>query len=524
MPEFSVSALAGAVKRTVEDAFGYVRVRGELGRVTLARSGHFYADLKDDKAVIASVMWKGSVQKLAFRPEEGLEVVCEGRLTTYAGRSQYQLIIERMEPAGVGALMALLEARKVQLAGEGLFAPERKVKLPFLPRVIGVVTSPTGAVIRDILHRVADRFPSHVLVWPVLVQGEKAAEQIARAIAGFNALERGGPVPRPDVLIVARGGGSIEDLWAFNEEIVVRAAAASQIPLISAVGHETDTTLIDFASDQRAPTPTGAAEIAVPVRVELKARCETLGGRLSTSLLRGLDQRGESLRAASRGLPRPTDLVEQRQQRLDAVSAALRAALLRASDQAAISLQRVAARLRPQALTRDVAERQTRVREQAGRAHLAWTRALQMRRERAEVLAGRLAARSPRARLGQAALELDRTAGRVGAAMARRLDLQARALDAAAARLESVNPKAVLARGYALVTDADGKVMRAAKDLKSGEVVGLEFADGQRRAVVDAAPSSGSGTGSGSGPSSGGGARATRKKRSDDDSQQGALL
>ncbi len=268
-PEYTVSELSNALKRTVEQAYDHVRVRGELGRVTVAKSGHVYLDMKDDKAVIDAVMWKGVAAHLNFRPEEGLEVIAEGRLSTFPGRSKYQMIIERMEPAGEGALMALLEARKKALAAEGLFSPDRKRALPFLPRVIGVVTSPTGAVIRDILHRLEDRFPTHVLLWPVLVQGDKAADQIAHAIEGFNAIEPGGPVPVPDVLIVARGGGSIEDLWCFNEERVVRAAAASRIPLISAVGHETDTTLIDYASDRRAPTPTGAPEIAVPVRREL---------------------------------------------------------------------------------------------------------------------------------------------------------------------------------------------------------------------------------------------------------------
>ncbi|MFT6541698.1 MAG: exodeoxyribonuclease VII large subunit, partial [Maricaulis maris] len=307
--EFTVSELAGSLKRTVEDAFGHVRLRGELGRVVVAKSGHVYFDIKDDKAVIASIAWKGTAQRFRFRPEEGLEVVIEGRLSTYPGRSQYQLIVESMEPAGAGALMALLEERKRTLAAEGLFETSRKQALPFLPRTIGVVTSPTGAVIRDILHRLQDRFPCHVLLWPVLVQGDSAAAQIAEAIRGFNALPTGGKVARPDVLIVARGGGSIEDLWAFNEEVVVRAAADSTIPLISAVGHETDTTLIDFASDRRAPTPTGAAEMAVPVRAELKASLDQLGGRLVAGLSRHIERRRTELRSAARALPRPAALM-----------------------------------------------------------------------------------------------------------------------------------------------------------------------------------------------------------------------
>ncbi|MGH6950996.1 MAG: exodeoxyribonuclease VII large subunit, partial [Vitreimonas sp.] len=254
VPELSVSELAQAVRRTMETNFDRVRVRGELGRVLIAKSGHLYVDLKDADASIATVMWRSNVQMLGFKPEEGLEVVAEGRLSTFPNRSQYQLIAERMAPAGVGALLAQLEKLKAKLAAEGLFAPQRKKPIPYLPRTIGVVTSPTGAVIRDILHRLRERFPRRVILWPVLVQGPEAAQQVARAIRGFNALT--GP-NRPDVLIVARGGGSIEDLWAFNEEVVVRAAAASEIPLISAVGHETDTTLIDFAADLRAPTPTG---------------------------------------------------------------------------------------------------------------------------------------------------------------------------------------------------------------------------------------------------------------------------
>ena len=321
--EYSVSELANSLKRTVEETYGRVRVRGELGRVVIARSGHMYVDVKDDKAVIASIMWKGNVNRLSVRPEEGMEVVVEGKLSTYPGRSQYQLIIDRLEPAGVGALMALLEKRKKQFAAEGLFDESRKRELPYLPQTIGVVTSPTGAVIRDILHRISDRFPARVLVWPVLVQGDRAAAQITEAINGFNALSE----HRPDVLIIARGGGSIEDLWGFNEENVVRAAAASEIPLISAVGHETDTTLIDFVSDLRAPTPTAAAEHAVPVRADLLARLEETESRRINAMRSALNYRGEKLRDLSRALPRSDALTAQAQQRLDLASARLPNAL-----------------------------------------------------------------------------------------------------------------------------------------------------------------------------------------------------
>ena len=279
LPELTVSELAFALKRTIEDSFGLVRVRGELSGYKRASSGHVYFALKDEQATLDAVLWRGSASKLSFVPEDGLEVVCTGRLTTYPGRSRYQLVVDRMEPAGLGALMAMLEERRRRLTAEGLFDPARKRPLPFLPEVIGVVTSPTGAVIRDILHRLADRFPRRVILWPVPVQGEGAAEQVAAAINGFSALPPDGPVPRPDVVIVARGGGSVEDLWAFNEEAVVRAAAASSIPLISAVGHETDITLIDHAADTRAPTPTAAAELAVPVRRDLLLQLGALADR-----------------------------------------------------------------------------------------------------------------------------------------------------------------------------------------------------------------------------------------------------
>src|SRR5262245_35496441 len=296
LPELTVSELSNSLRRTLEDAFGYVRVRGELGNVKYHSSGHVYLDLKDDKACLGGVIFRASAQRIRVKLEAGLEVVVTGRITTYQGQSKYQIVIETLEPAGLGALMALMEERKRKLAAEGLFAAERKRPLPFLPAVIGVITSPTGAVIRDILHRLADRFPRHVLVWPVKVQGDGAAEQVAAAIRGFNAFAENGVVARrPHLLIVARGGGSLEDLWAFNEEVVARAAAASQIPLISGVGHETDVTLIDFAADKRAPTPTAAAEMAVPVRSELIAEIDGLARRQAACWLRGLETRRKEL-------------------------------------------------------------------------------------------------------------------------------------------------------------------------------------------------------------------------------------
>ncbi len=438
-PEYSVSELARALKRTVEESYSHVRVRGELGRVVIARSGHVYLDMKDADAVIDGVMWKGVAAALGFRPEEGLEVVAEGRLSTYPGRSKYQIIIERMEPAGAGALMALLEERKRRLAAEGLFEADRKRAIPYLPRVIGVVTSPTGAVIRDILHRLEDRFGVHVLLWPVLVQGEQAAAQITAAIEGFNRLEPGGPVPRPDTLIVARGGGSVEDLWCFNDEAVVRAAAASDIPLISAVGHETDTTLIDFAADRRAPTPTGAAEMAVPVRRELMERVDAAGGRLSGALLRTLDRKGNELKSAARALPRPEALIGDREQRLDFAGRGLDAGLKIGLERRRAKLEALAVQIRPQGLRRDVAER----------------------RRRLDDLGARLSDCSKRA-----------------------LIAPRRDLGSLSARLEALSHKSVLARGYALVKDEAGHLVRSAAAAKDGQAVTIAFADGDRAAVI----------------------------------------
>lgn len=441
-PEYTVSELARDLKKTVEDAYGHVRVRGELGRVTIAKSGHVYLDLKDESAVIDGVMWKGLAAQLAFRPEEGLEVIVEGRLSTFPGRSKYQIIIDRMEPAGAGALMALLEERKKKLAAEGLFAPERKQAIPFLPRVIGVVTSPTGAVIRDILHRLEDRFGVHVLIWPVLVQGEKAAEQITQAIEGFNALPQGGEVPRPDVLIVARGGGSIEDLWCFNEESVVRAAAASNIPLISAVGHETDTTLIDHASDKRAPTPTGAAEIAVPVRRELIDRVETAGSRLAGALRRAVDRKRAELAGLARALPRPESLIADKAQRFDFARQRFESALKVGLERKRGRLEASAGGLRPATLRRDITESRRRLTQISRRLTPAYGRLLRQ--------------------------HIRETAG-------------------LGARLEALSYKNVLGRGFALVRDSDGQVVRAGAPLQAGQDVSLTFADTTRDAVIDGA-------------------------------------
>ncbi len=365
-PELTVTELSLRLKRTVESEFSFVRVRGEISQVTIAKSGHLYTSLKDQESVLSAICWKGTLSQLNVRPEEGLEVIVTGKLTTYPGRSNYQIIIETMELAGQGALLKMLEERKKKLAAEGLFAPERKKKLPFIPRLIGVVTSPTGAVIRDIMHRLNDRFPRPVLLWPVMVQGKGAAEQVAAAINGFNALS---PPYRPDLLIVARGGGSLEDLMPFNEEIVVRAAASSKIPLISAVGHETDTTLIDFASDKRAPTPTGAAEMAVPVKSELEAGLRDTGRRMKTSVLR---------------------LLELPSQKLDHLSSKLERGLAVWIERRAAKLRELSAKLSPQALKRQVADQQRLIKGLAERLANAGLKGLKEKQQRLQHLSSLL--------------------------------------------------------------------------------------------------------------------------------------
>ena len=392
-PEYTVSELAAALKRSIEDNFSLVRVRGEISGYKRHGSGHCYFALKDADAVLDAVCWRMTAIRLAVKPEDGMEIVATGRLTTYPGRSKYQLVVDSIELAGRGALLKLLEDRRQRLAVEGLFAAERKKKLPFLPNVIGVVTSPTGAVIRDILHRLSDRFPRRVVVWPVAVQGEGAAAQVAAAINGFNRLapvSPGGKLPpRPDLIIVARGGGSLEDLMAFNEEIVVRAAAASAIPLISAVGHETDTTLIDHAADRRAPTPTAAAEMAVPVRLDLVADMDGKTARLTRGLARLLDERRVHLAGLARGLPDPLDLIGSAAQRLDDRAERLRLAIQGRLNAARAQL--AAARLRPTALAADIARAKARLDNVAPRLGTAASRAIAEQRRVIDGLAGRLA-------------------------------------------------------------------------------------------------------------------------------------
>lgn len=483
--EYTVSELSGAVKRSIEENFGFVRVRGELGRVTRPGSGHVYLDLKDDKSVLSGVMWKGMAARLKIRPEQGMEVIATGRMTTFAGQSRYQIIIDSIEPAGVGALMALYEERKKKLAAEGLFAPERKREIPFLPQVIGVVTSPTGAVIRDILHRLRERFPRHVMVWPTVVQGRGAEDRIAEAIDGFNALEPDGDIPRPDVLIVARGGGSIEDLWCFNEEVVARAAAASRIPLISAVGHETDTTLIDYVADRRAPTPTAAAEMAVPVRSELVGEILNKERRMVGAGARLIEMRRNALRSAERGLGRPEDMMGSAQQRLDRLGDQLAAGLRGKAARAETSLAS-RGRLTSTTLSTALARKKN---DAAGLgARLPAAAALPLRQARERINALRLPSLALRRHLESEGAGVGKLAGRIAALAPRLMRDRRERLTAQARLLESFSYENVLERGFALVRDSNGAlVRRAASAPKTGPgeirfrdgVTAITFADGQ---------------------------------------------
>src|SRR6266436_1187693 len=449
LPEYTVSELSLALKRSVEENFSHVRVRGEISGFKRHGSGHCYFALKDAEAVLDAVCWRQTAIRLPIRPEDGMEVVCTGRLTTYPGRSKYQLVVDSIALAGIGALLRILEERRQRLAAEGLFATERKKKLPFLPEVIGIVTSPSGAVIRDILHRLSDRFPRRVLLWPVAVQGEGAAAQVAAAIEGFNRLPEGafghGGLPRPQLIIVARGGGSLEDLMPFNEEIVVRAAAGSAIPLISAVGHETDTTLIDHASDRRAPTPTAAAEMAVPVRLDLLSELGGNSARLSGSLARLFDQRRLHLAGLARGLPDPQDLIGTATQRLDDRAERLRLAADRRLRAARHGLDLAGARLRPAVLSADLDRSRARIGEVEPRLRAAMGRFIGRGHDAVDNFAGRLATHSER-------------------------------------------HESMLARGYVVVRNAAAKVVTEAAAINPGSPLDLEFYDGRVGVVAGVTP------------------------------------
>ncbi len=492
--EYSVGEVARAIKRTLEGEFGRLRIRGEVSRPNYHGSGHLYFTLKDDEAVIDSVCWRGTVGKLSLRLEEGMEVICTGRISSYARSSKYQIVVDSVELAGEGALLKLLEDRRKKLAAEGLFDAERKKDIPFLPEIIGVVTSPTGAVIRDILHRVSDRFPRPVLLWPVPVQGDGAAEKIAAAIAGFNALGPGGAVPRPDTLIVARGGGSLEDLWCFNEEVVVRAVAESEIPVISAVGHETDTTLIDFAADLRAPTPTAAAEMAVPVRAELSAQILDCARRSVSAMERFQQDRRLRIDGLERGLPRPEALLAEAQQRLDGESDRLVLAAATLRGRLSERVAALAARIRH---PRDVlALSEERLARLGGQLVTGGRAILRDRRQRLDGLdAGR----------------------RMGAGVDRMLSNAGARISGYEKLLESYSYKNVLKRGYSLVRDAAGQPVKLAEKLTAGDAVSIEFADGEKPATI--------GDG-GAGPKPGKKARkkSPGRKKPDPGSDQGTLL
>ena len=461
-PIFTVGELSQALKRVVEGEFAWVSVRGEVSGFKRAASGHLYFALKDAEAVLDAVCWRGVAGRLGIAPEDGLEVVATGKISTYPGRSRYQIVVERLELSGAGALLALLEARKKALADEGLFDEARKRELPYLPETVGVVTSPTGAVIRDILHRVRDRFPRRVLVWPVTVQGAGAAEEIAAAIEGFNCLDAGGPVPRPDVLIVARGGGSLEDLWAFNEEVVVRAAAASAIPLISAVGHETDVTLIDLAADRRAPTPTAAAEMAVPVRADLLERIQSLEHRLGASLRRQIAERRARIDGLGRGLPAARDRLTTASQRLDDWSERLS--------------RGVKGRLGTERQTVD------RLRPLRPRQLLA------LKRQQLAHASQNLSAERVSARIGQARRSADLLAERLSRAGQAALRERVARIETAARLLEGYSYRGVLARGYAVVRDERERPVTRAAQVKSGTALSLEFHDGRTAARAAGKP------------------------------------
>ena len=433
-PEFSVSELSSVLKRMIEGEFSNVRIRGEVGRVSRPASGHLYFDLKDDKSVIASVTWRGQASKLATQPEEGLEVVATGKITTFAGQSRYQMIVSEMSVAGIGALMAQLEKRKKKLEAEGLFDKNIKKEIPYLPEIIGVITSPSGAVIRDILHRLSDRFPRKVLLWPVSVQGESCAPDVTAAINGFNKLTPGGAMPRPELIIVARGGGSIEDLWGFNEESVVRAAFESEIPLISAVGHETDTTLIDLASDLRAPTPTAAAEYAVPVRADLMGWLSSMEERRVRSLTSNLEIKRQRLKDLSRGLPTPADLVAMAAQRLDAVSDRLPRALSAVSNNKRTLLLQTSAGLRGRLLQNKLIDRTK---------------------------------------------EMNRFVKSIEANIRLIIQRNQSALDGLERIRQTLGYEATLHRGYTVVRNKDGKLITRLKEADVNKELEIEFYDGK---------------------------------------------
>lgn len=478
--EFTVSEISGALKKTVEDTFGNVRIRGEIsGYRGPQSSGHAYFALKDDKARLEAVIWRSAMGRLKFMPEEGMEIIASGKLSTYPGSSKYQLIIESFEPAGAGALMALLEERRKKLAAEGLFDEARKQLPPFMPRVIGVVTSPTGAVIRDIIHRISDRFPLHILVWPVRVQGEASALEVAAAIAGFNSLAQDGALARPDLIIVARGGGSLEDLWGFNDETVVRAVAGSDLPVISAVGHETDWTLIDYVADRRAPTPTGAAEMAVPVKVELEAALSSLNARLASALLRLLDFRRQRVGGLARGLPSADQRLALPRRRHDEAASRLIMALITSISHKKSRFDGFARQLSPFMIARPLQEKRHNWQVLAGRLPKALVLNLARQQRDYDMIAQRLAA-APLARITAGARQrLAPLAQRVQMAFQRIYERRLQRLDKLARLLKTLSYESVLERGFALVLNREGQPVKKARAITAGETLTLRFADAE---------------------------------------------
>jgi len=437
-PEYTVSEVSGLIKKTVEENVGFVRVKGEISGLKVAPSGHVYFSLKDSHSVLASVCWKGIANSLKYKPEDGLEVVCTGSITTYAGQSKYQMMVQAINPAGMGALMALLEKRKQQFQKDGFFDESHKKPLPFLPKVIGVITSPTGAVIKDILHRIEDRFPTRVIIWPVLVQGEDSAQQIAKAVYGFNNLEENGDIPKPDVIIVARGGGSIEDLWSFNEEIVVRAVFNSQIPIVSAIGHETDTTLIDYVADVRAPTPTAAAELIVPVRRELIFGLEELGQRKKYALERYLDNYKKIIESLAHGLPDLKSVISYYTQRLDEVNIRLVESFPIYSRNMLNFLDSIASKIR-----------------------------------------------SPDSYLQICANQLQFKITELQRIVKQTILAKQHDIELAAKLLVSYDYKNTLKRGFAIVRDKGNNILKSSKETKDNQEISVEFADGAKKAKLN---------------------------------------
>ena len=501
-PEFTISEISGAIKRLIEGEFSHVRLKGEIGRVSFPRSGHVYLDLKDEKAVISAVIWKGVAARLQIQPEEGMEVVATGRVTTFGGQSKYQLVIEQLKPAGVGALMAMLEKRKAALAAEGLFQTSHKKQIPYLPEVIGVVTSPSGAVIRDILHRLRDRFPRKVLIWPVAVQGDRCAPEVSAAIAGFNSFSLGGSLPRPDLLIVARGGGSLEDLWGFNEEAVARAAFASEIPLISAVGHETDTTLIDYVADHRAPTPTAAAELAVPVRHELLATLESHEARMSRAMSTVLITRGQRMWDVARALPRLETLLESPRQKIDHLADRLPTGLKLALQQRRVKLNQCSGSLRPAALKNILVVANQQISALSPRLEPALLRGIDIRKMAFANTQKRLDIRPLERVLLQNRKDLDQLGKRFYDTGLRHISQLGEQLTALDRLRETLGYKATLKRGYAVVR-SDQKVVTTKDQAAKSDSLEIEFKDGRMKLR------------------SGGGAKPARAKGSPD---QGSLF